>query len=102
MNERFCDCWQEYWSPHLIPRFLPLPATTCDNTSNTIPRGKGMFIVIGLRYLYVSSSSFCRYIQELGTKQQLMELMTHSDPDVRYNALMAVQQYMSNAWYILE
>ncbi|CAG8690485.1 11058_t:CDS:2 [Gigaspora margarita] len=35
---------------------------------------------------------------EIGAKQRVMELMTHEDPEVRYNALIAVQKYMSHAW----
>lgn len=32
-----------------------------------------------------------RFIQEIGAKQQVMELMTHENSDVRYQALLAVQ-----------
>ncbi|KAI9342750.1 armadillo-type protein [Zopfochytrium polystomum] len=39
-----------------------------------------------------------RFIQEHGTKTQIMELMTHENPDVRYQALLAVQTFMTNAW----
>jgi V-type H+-transporting ATPase subunit H len=39
-----------------------------------------------------------RFVQDLGAKQQMMELITHKEPEVRYNALMAIQQYMSNSW----
>lgn len=28
----------------------------------------------------------------------MMELMTHSDPDVRYRALLSVQQLVSQPW----
>lgn len=42
-----------------------------------------------------------RFVQDLGAKQQIMELMTHDNAEVRYNALLAVQQYMTNAWYVL-
>jgi len=28
----------------------------------------------------------------------VMELMTHSDPDVRYRALLSVQQLVSQPW----
>lgn len=36
-----------------------------------------------------------RYLQELGAKQKVMELMTHQDPDVRYHALSATQKYFA-------
>ncbi|CAG8433030.1 6324_t:CDS:10 [Ambispora gerdemannii] len=39
-----------------------------------------------------------KFLQEIGAKQRIMELMTHEDPDVRYQALLAVQKYMTNAW----
>jgi V-type H+-transporting ATPase subunit H len=39
-----------------------------------------------------------RYIQELGAKTRVMELMTHENKDVRYQALIAVQKFMTNAW----
>lgn len=40
----------------------------------------------------------CRIIQDFGAKQQVMELMTHESAEVRYHALAAVQNYMTNAW----
>jgi tRNA isopentenyl-2-thiomethyl-A-37 hydroxylase MiaE len=39
-----------------------------------------------------------RTLQEIGSKQRIMELMTHSDQEVRYQALMAVQKYMHQTW----
>ncbi|KAJ3415272.1 H(+)-transporting V1 sector ATPase subunit H [Chytridiales sp. JEL 0842] len=39
-----------------------------------------------------------KFVQEHGTKAQIMELMTHENPDVRYQALLAVQKFMTNAW----
>jgi V-type H+-transporting ATPase subunit H len=39
-----------------------------------------------------------RFVQEHGTKTQIMELMTHENTDVRYQALLAVQKFMTNAW----
>lgn len=38
------------------------------------------------------------FVQEIGAKQRIMELMTHENSDVRYQALIAVQKYMMNAW----
>ncbi|CAG8776842.1 3782_t:CDS:2, partial [Acaulospora morrowiae] len=38
-----------------------------------------------------------KFLQEIGAKQQIMELMTHEDPEVRYHALIAVQKYMAQA-----
>ncbi|ORX88831.1 ATPase V1 complex subunit H [Basidiobolus meristosporus CBS 931.73] len=39
-----------------------------------------------------------KIVQEIGVKQRIMELMTHENPDVRYQALLAVQKLMVNAW----
>ncbi|RIA94860.1 armadillo-type protein [Glomus cerebriforme] len=39
-----------------------------------------------------------KFLQEIGAKQRIMELMTHDDPEVRYRALIAVQKYMTHAW----
>ncbi|KAG4304290.1 hypothetical protein PORY_002265 [Pneumocystis oryctolagi] len=39
------------------------------------------------------------YAQKLGAKQKVMELMTHSDSDVKYEALKTVRQFMSQPWY---
>ncbi|KAJ3195914.1 H(+)-transporting V1 sector ATPase subunit H [Irineochytrium annulatum] len=39
-----------------------------------------------------------KFIQEHGTKTQIMELMTHENQEVRYQALIAVQKLMTNAY----
>ncbi|KAG4084762.1 ATPase, V1 complex, subunit H [Neocallimastix lanati (nom. inval.)] len=39
-----------------------------------------------------------KVVQDIGAKQHIMELMTHEDPDVRYQALCATQKYMLHAW----
>ncbi|KAK9763387.1 H(+)-transporting V1 sector ATPase subunit H [Basidiobolus ranarum] len=39
-----------------------------------------------------------KVIQEIGTKQRIMELMTHENSEVRYQALLTVQKLMVNAW----
>jgi V-type H+-transporting ATPase subunit H len=41
---------------------------------------------------------FFRSLQELGAKQQIMQLMTHENNDVRYQALLAVQTLMLQAF----
>ncbi|KTW31883.1 H(+)-transporting V1 sector ATPase subunit H [Pneumocystis jirovecii RU7] len=38
------------------------------------------------------------YAQKLGAKQKIMELMTHSDSDVKYEALTTVRQFMLQPW----
>ncbi|GLB35169.1 putative V-ATPase subunit H [Lyophyllum shimeji] len=39
-----------------------------------------------------------KLVTNLGGKQRVMELMTHDNPDVRYRALMTVQQLVSQPW----
>ncbi|KAI8620174.1 ATPase V1 complex subunit H [Chytriomyces sp. MP71] len=39
-----------------------------------------------------------KFVQENGTKTQIMQLMTHEHSDVRYQALLAVQKLMANSW----
>lgn len=39
-----------------------------------------------------------KLVTDLNGKTQVMQLMTHENPDVRYRALMAVQQIMSQHW----
>ncbi|KAG6329547.1 hypothetical protein ID866_9542 [Astraeus odoratus] len=39
-----------------------------------------------------------KIVTDLGAKARAMELMTHPDPDVRYHALLAVQQLVSHPW----
>ncbi|KAI6129138.1 armadillo-type protein [Pisolithus thermaeus] len=39
-----------------------------------------------------------KVVTDLGAKARAMELMTHSDPDVRYHALLAVQELVSHPW----
>ncbi|KPV72809.1 uncharacterized protein RHOBADRAFT_17772 [Rhodotorula graminis WP1] len=37
-------------------------------------------------------------IDDLGAKARVMELMTHADPDVKYQSLVATQRLLSHAW----
>ncbi|KAG1759401.1 ATPase V1 complex subunit H [Suillus occidentalis] len=39
-----------------------------------------------------------KIITDLGGKARAMELMTHPDPDVRYRALLSVQELVSHPW----
>ncbi|KAF7359406.1 V-type proton ATPase subunit H [Mycena sanguinolenta] len=39
-----------------------------------------------------------KLVTDLGAKTRVMELMTHSDSDVRYRALLSVQQLVSQPW----
>lgn len=46
--------------------------------------------------LYYFSSN----IEQLGGKQLVMQLLGHEDPNVRYEALLAVQKLMVHNWYV--
>ncbi|POY73016.1 hypothetical protein BMF94_4002 [Rhodotorula taiwanensis] len=37
-------------------------------------------------------------VEDLGAKARVMQLMTHADPDVKYQSLLATQRLMSHAW----
>ncbi|KAJ7184178.1 ATPase V1 complex subunit H [Mycena filopes] len=39
-----------------------------------------------------------KLVTDMGAKTRVMELMTHSDSDVRYRALLSVQQLVSQPW----
>jgi len=39
-----------------------------------------------------------KMVADLGAKRRVMELMAHSDSDVRYRALVSVQQLVSQPW----
>ncbi|KAJ7445794.1 ATPase V1 complex subunit H [Mycena galericulata] len=39
-----------------------------------------------------------KLVTDMGAKTRVMELMTHSDSDVRYRALISVQQLVSQPW----
>jgi len=41
-----------------------------------------------------------KMVTDLGGKSRVMELMTHEDSDVRYRALIAVQQLISHPWVV--
>ncbi len=46
----------------------------------------------------ISINLACRILEEIGAKRRIMELMTHEDQEVRYQALLAVQKYMHQTW----
>lgn len=49
-----------------------------------------------------SSTKYCKtlysIIEQLGGKQRVMYLLSHEDPNVRYEALLAVQKLMVHNW----
>jgi hypothetical protein len=63
------------------------------NMSNiaVIQTVKGLNIIKRKNKVLISYS----YLQSIGAKQRIMELMTHQDADVRYQALCATQKYFA-------
>ena len=43
----------------------------------------------------------CSVLEQLHGKTQVMKLLTHADPNVRYHALLAVQKLMVHNWEYL-
>jgi len=39
-------------------------------------------------------------VEQLGGKQLVMTHLSHEDPNVRYEALLAVQKLMVHNWYV--
>jgi hypothetical protein len=71
---------------------------TLANTSNTMNEVKSKAIFLrNVNYVFLIHS-VVRPITELGGKARAMELMTHSDSNVRYRALLSVQQLVSQPW----
>jgi len=47
-------------------------------------------------------SALCdRVVEQLGGKQLVMTHLSHEDPNVRYEALLAVQKLMVHNWYVV-
>lgn len=44
--------------------------------------------------------SFCSVLEQLGGKQIVMQHLGHEDPNVRYEALLAVQKLMVHNWLV--
>jgi V-type H+-transporting ATPase subunit H len=64
-------------------------------------RGKKSVDLLYNRMCHLYSVCFlgrCRIVTDLGAKTRVMELMTHQDSDVRYRALLSVQQLVSQPW----
>lgn len=50
---------------------------------------------------FYSRCYFYSVIEQLGGKQLVMQLLGHDDPNVRYEALIAVQKLMVHNWCVL-
>jgi V-type H+-transporting ATPase subunit H len=61
-------------------------------------RGKKSVALLYNRMCHLYFFWRCRIVTDLGAKTRVMELMTHQDSDVRYRALLSVQQLVSQPW----
>jgi hypothetical protein len=55
-------------------------------------------MVIGVIACY--DAVVCSAIEQLGGKQMVMQLLSHDDPNVKYEALLAVQKLMVHNWWV--
>ncbi|KAJ3231467.1 H(+)-transporting V1 sector ATPase subunit H [Chytriomyces hyalinus] len=99
------------WSPpHLSEQFWKQNASRLAERDYELVRCLGRLIAANSSTLVLSVAAhdigqyvkYCpagkKFVQENGTKTQIMQLMTHEDSDVRYQALIAVQKLMANSW----
>lgn len=71
---------------------------TLDNMSSTTIVERSTFQAPGSRVTPTNIGPFNRTVTELGGKARVMELLSHSDADVRYRALISVQRLVSTPW----
>jgi V-type H+-transporting ATPase subunit H len=50
---------------------------------------------------FFNTCDVCSVIEQLNGKQLVMQLLGHEDPNVRYEALLAVQKLMVHNWEYL-
>lgn len=62
------------------------------------PRGKAYVLIVSLK---VFLTLFCRIITQIGLKLDIMKLMTHENPEVKKQALFAIQKTMVTNWEYL-
>lgn len=58
-----------------------------------------------IRLIVYTVCVFClcySVVEQLGGKQLVMTHLSHEDPNVRYEALLAVQKLMVHNWYAIE
>ncbi|KND02681.1 H(+)-transporting V1 sector ATPase subunit H [Spizellomyces punctatus DAOM BR117] len=113
--------WDEYesevksgkleWSPpHLSEQFWKQNASKLNDRDHELLRMLSRIIATSQSPLVLAVAAhdigqyvkYCangkRALDEIGAKTQVMQLMTHADPDVRYQALTAVQKLMTHAY----
>ncbi|KAI9311755.1 armadillo-type protein [Obelidium mucronatum] len=100
------------WSPpHLSEQFWKQNASRLNDKDHELVKVLGRLLLApGSTNLVLAVAAhdigqyvkYCpagkKYIQESGAKTQIMQLMTHENSEVRYQALIAVQKLMANSW----
>jgi V-type H+-transporting ATPase subunit H len=115
--------WEEYeaevksgrleWSPtHQSDAFWKINGSRLNDKDHEIVRILSKILVTSTdpTTLAVAASDIGQYVkyipdgkklvQEIGAKTRIMELMTNPNADVRYQALLATQKFMVNAWWV--
>lgn len=77
-----------------------MPATISENTFVTIHAESSKFFGLNLEQCE-NCAIFSSVIEQLNGKQLVMQLLGHDDPNVRYEALLAVQKLMVHNWEYL-
>ena len=87
--------------------FLMPPVTRMDDSGTrhlqTTERRVSLLTAVSLPMSLNSAASPCLYhsvVEQLGGKQLVMTHLSHEDPNVRYEALLAVQKLMVHNWYV--
>lgn len=101
-----CAHWFTFWKCQKTRWCWPLLATISVNTFAITPEENSefnriffdTFVNIKLIHVYLFTFSL---IEHFGGKQLVMQLLSHEDPNVRYEALVAVQKLMVHNWYVL-
>ena len=71
---------------------------TSDNTSNTMSVERSRSLFTHPSSTNITHTADDRILTDLGGKTRVMELMSHPNPDVRYQALISVQRLVSHPW----
>jgi len=66
-----------------------------------IPAASSKLLPISNIFLLIFNSLIlCSVLEQLGGKQIVMQHLGHEDPNVRYEALLAVQKLMVHNWLV--
>lgn len=96
-----CVFWFICWTRQRIHLYCPLPVTILANTFAIIREERSKTILLLNSVPMILNLNICSVIEQLGGKQLVMQLLSHEDPNVRYEALLAVQKLMVHNWWVL-